>query len=165
MRVQRALAAGCIVLPGLVLLSFGCGIIALPFTAPDVIATNNHRLRFTVRIVDEEGKPVDGVKAEISAHSRRLDPLIGEADHYGYEDRAVNGELRYDRYGVDYVTITYKKEGYDTGRFGYQVHYRAEGDDGFAMGEKDVVAESGGLVNVAQHPTSVVVLRHTNGGR
>ncbi len=142
------------------LLSINCGVLLLPISVPHVIVENNRRIQFKTKIVDEHGDPLQGVSVLISAHSRRVDPLVVEADHYHNEERTVDGELDYDAYGQDMVNVAYKRKGYGPGRYGgFQVNYTLSEPDALGPpGQPDVYCLNGHWLNVIAHPNSIVVL-------
>jgi hypothetical protein len=93
--------------------SLNCGIIALPFTGPDVIAANAHTLKFTVNIQGANGQPLDGVTIKATRFAMRVDPVWGElGEETADPPRVVGRELNYDSVAKYAVAIEYSKPGY-----------------------------------------------------
>ena len=159
MWIQRGAAITCIVVCALMLMSFGCGIVLFPYEGPKVVITNARRIKFSVEIVDEAGKPVNDVTVDIVRHAICADPFVVEWDQTKTEPaRTVSGTFSYDTFGNYAVVVEYRKPGYMT----VDYLYATEDDKHFENGgfvqayQNDLYIKK--RINVEKQPMSQVVM-------
>jgi hypothetical protein len=109
-----------ILVPLAALLSINCGIIALPFEGPKVIARNAKTIEFTVDILDPDQNPLDDVTVTTTRYAYRVDPVFSTLGEEKTDPaRTVDQSFSFKCTGKYAVAVEFAKRGYLTQKILY----------------------------------------------
>ncbi len=152
----------CIILSVSGLISTGCGLFSYPGDGGKALSANTTFIKFEIHIVDDAGKPLEGVTVTVVRHALSANIIMpGTFDETKPDQpRVVDKVFHYNSLGNCAVTVTFGKPGYANVTATYSNVDVIKPTPTYLMAPHGIKYDYA-CINVSHHPAQTIIMTRT----